>query len=587
MAKKPKKIEIIIYTDFVSTKARAGRDIVDRVMGSVGEEVGFTYKACLPKSEDEEIWMTAKALLAAEKQHKFEDLHPKLLDGDRQVSKDTLYEVLGSIDIDIAQFQADFESESLLRELSANTQEAEKKGVDLFPALTINGRLYQGALDESALLEAIEKRGGYRMEIAIEEFFKWGASAAFVLLIATIAGLLFVNLGFHEIYEYFRHADFGFVFGEYSYTLPLEIWINDALMALFFLLIGIEIKREVLYGELSDMKRAAMPVIAAIGGMLVPAVIYLAVNANGAGAHGWGVPMATDIAFTLGLMALLGKRVPISLKVFVSALAVADDLGAIVVIAIFYGHGFHLEPFMAALITLCVMAFLSYKKVYTIMPYLLLGIVLWYFVFESGIHATLAGVLTAIIIPSRRSGNLVGVATQAAVVFDHEIEYAKKQEEHVAIRHGSMRLLQNAFERLREPSYYLEHSLEKWVNYLILPLFAFFNTGILLRGSQLNLLEPVNIGIILALCVGKPLGIFGASWIASKTGLAQLSSEISWVQVLGAGCLAGVGFTMSIVVASAAFKGEILDAAKISILVASFISAVVGLFILYKAKKQT
>ncbi|MEM6633411.1 MAG: Na+/H+ antiporter NhaA [Bacteroidota bacterium] len=435
------------------------------------------------------------------------------------------------------------------------------------------------------MLEAIDRRGGYHVEMAIEKFFKWGASAAFALLIATIAGLLFVNIGFHELYEYVRHSPFGFVWGEYAFTLPLEIWINDGLMALFFLLIGIEIKREVLYGELSDVKSAAMPIIAAVGGMLVPAGIYLAVNFKGDGTHGWGVPMATDIAFTLGLMALLGDKVPVSLKVFVSALAVADDLGAIIVIAIFYGHGFHMEPFLAAALTLSVMAFLSYRKVYSITIYLLLGIVLWYFVFESGLHATLAGVLTAVLIPSRRSGDLVGAATQAAVVFEYEIDYANKQEEHVGIRHGSLRLLQKAVERLREPSYYLEHALQNWVNFLILPLFAFFNVGILLAGSAFNLFDPINIGIILALCLGKPLGIFGASWLASRAGIAQLSAEISWIQVLGAGCLAGVGFTMSIVVASTAFEGGILDAAKVSILLASFISAVLGLWALNSATR--
>ncbi|MEO0321181.1 MAG: Na+/H+ antiporter NhaA, partial [Pseudomonadota bacterium] len=281
------------------------------------------------------------------------------------------------------------------------------------------------------------------------------------------------------------------------------MWINDALMAVFFLLIGIEIKREVLYGELSNLKRAAMPIIAAIGGMVVPAALYLGINMGGDGTHGWGVPMATDIAFTLGLMALLGSRVPISLKVFVSALAVADDLGAILVIAIFYGHGFHIEPFIAAIALIGIMALLNYKRVYSITVYMVLGIALWFFIFESGLHATLAGVLTAILIPSRRSGDLVCAATQAAVIFDHEIEYAKNQKNHVGIRHGSLRLIQNAVERLREPSYYLEHALGKWVNYAILPLFAFFNTGILLIGAQLDLLASVNLGIILALCIGK------------------------------------------------------------------------------------
>ncbi|MEM9103991.1 MAG: Na+/H+ antiporter NhaA [Pseudomonadota bacterium] len=585
MSKQDKKTEVIAYIDFGSRKIQAGRDIVKRVIDSVSDDVIFHYKICPPVDGDEKSYFAAKAGLAAEKQGHFDEMRDRLFASNEEYTEELMLAIAQEMQLDIEMFRTDFYSDTLDFVLQKHWEEARKAGVYLIPSITINNSIYHGAWDEQALLEAIKKSKAQPIKSAIDNFFKWGASAAFALLLATIAALIFANAGFHETYEHWRHTDFGFVFGQGVFQLPVEMWINDALMAIFFLLIGLEIKREILYGELSDLKRAAMPVIGAIGGMVIPALIYVVINIGGDGIHGWGVPMATDIAFTLGLMALLGRRVPLSLKVFVSALAVADDLGAILVIAIFYGHGFHMDAFIAAMLTVGVMAFLNYRRVYSISLYVILGIVLWFFIHESGLHATLAGVLTAALIPSRRSGDLEGVSTQVAMVFDHEIAHAKDTGNYEGIRHGSLRLVQNAVERLREPAYYLEHSLEKWVNYLILPLFAFFNTGILLAGTRLNVLEPINLGIIIALCIGKPVGIVGACWLASKSGIARISSEISWPQLWGGGCLAGVGFTMSIVVAGAAFNGPVLDAAKMSILIASTIAAVMGITILYKSKE--
>lgn len=403
------------------------------------------------------------------------------------------------------------------------------------------------------------------------------------MLAATILALVLVNAGYGEAYEHWRELEVGFDIGEGGYSLPLEVWVNDGLMAIFFLLIGLEIKSEILYGELSDLKRAAMPIIGAIGGMVAPALIYAAINFGGEGAGGWGIPMATDIAFTLGLMALLGSSVPISLKVFISALAVADDLGAILVIALFYGHGFDLTAFLCAIGCVAVLFVMNLRRIYVIAPYVLIGCVMWFFIHESGLHATLAGVITAALIPSRPSGDLIGAASQSAVIFEREIEHTRHSEEHTPIRANSLNSLHQLVDRLQEPAYYLEHFLERWVNYLVLPLFAFVNTGILIAGSAFNLFDPVALGIILGLCVGKPVGIVGFCWVASKTGLASLSEEISWGQLTGGAALAGVGFTMSLVVAGAAFEGPMLESAKLSILLASTLAAALGLVILKMA----
>ncbi len=352
-------------------------------------------------------------------------------------------------------------------------------------------------------------------------------------------------------------------------------------MALFFLIVGIEIKRELVDGELSTLSSAALPLIAAIGGMLVPAAVYALVNWGEPTIKGWGIPMATDIAFTLGILALLGDKIPTSLKVFVSALAIADDLGAIIVIAVFYGHGFQMDQFLFACLVFSFMITLNIGRVYTPTPYLILGAILWYFTHESGLHATLAGVLTAIAIPSRPSAQIKGVALQASRIFAYELRNPDKPA-----GTGSVLGLQSIIDRLRDPGFHLQHVLESWSNFLILPLFAFFNTGIIIIGASFSLLQPEVLGVILGPLIGKPLGIFVFVYIAVKLGLARLPAEINWTQILGAGLLCGVGFTMSIFISSAAFQGEQLQSVKLAVLLASVLAAILGTIVLMKASKN-
>ncbi len=546
-----------------------------------GDKIIFRYKYCPDLDESPQAIHAAKAVVAAENQDRSEDIYQALTNSNQEYDKFMVIDIAQELGLDMRQFKNDFNSEATMDRIRQDIEDSKTCGLHVFPGLTINGEPYNGAWDDDSLFAAIDQRGGKQFKHAIESFFHWGASAAAVLIVATFAALLMVNLGYEEVYEHWRHTKIGFSFGELSLMLSLEHWINDFLMAIFFLLIGLEIKKEVLDGELSDMKRAAMPVIGAIGGMLVPAAVYVIFNTGTETANGWGIPMATDIAFTLGLMALLGTRVPLSLKIFISALAVADDLGAIIVIALFYGHGFHWEPFVGALAVVGFMLFLNKRKVYNISVYVALGLVLWFLIFQSGLHATLAGVITAILIPTRRSADLPLIASQTAIIFDREIQNIKDEDSsQTQIGHHSLQMLRGAIERLREPSDTLMHSLEHVVNFFILPLFAFFNTGILLSGAELDFFAPVSIGVILGLTVGKPLGITGACFIASKLGLAQLSSEISWKKLIGASTLAGVGFTMSIVVASSAFEGSILTASKVSILIASTLAAIIGIVIL-------
>ena len=576
-----KPVPVVGYRNFKhSISGEDSRSLRDALY-ELGESVSFSYKYCPDLKADPLSLNAAKAVLAAEIQQKGEEVYQALMLTNQAFTKSLVFELAGKAGLDMVKFGEAFKSKKISERLYADISDSEQCGLTLFPGLTINDTPYNGIWDNTTVIAEIKKQAGKQRKFSLESFFQWKASAALVLVAATILALTFVNLGWQESYEHWKHMLLGFMAGEGSFGLPLEKWINDFLMAIFFLAIGLEIKQEIISGELSDSKRAAMPVIGAIGGMLVPALIYFLINTGTETHMGWGIPMATDIAFALGLMAVLGKRVPLALKIFISALAVADDLGAIVVIALFYGHGFHLEPFLGGLVIMLVMFLMNRGGIYKMAPYLILGLLLWVFIFQSGLHATLAGVITAFLIPLGRKRDVSLLARQTNIIFDHELNNSRQNQAAVTgLGNHAIKMLKNAVAGLREPGVDLHHALEKWVNYLILPLFAFFNTGILLSGIELDMAAPVNMGIIAGLLIGKPLGIVGFCWLAAKLKWAQLSEQINWPMLVGASSMAGIGFTMSIVVASSAFGGEVLTFSKVSILITSTIAAVIGLTIL-------
>jgi len=569
--------EIILYGDYTSEACRRLRDILRRIAERLTGRIDYSYRQ-FPNSENADSIRAARAAIAASRQGKFWEMHEALFRRGQNFGADDIDALAAKIGLDRGTFSRDLESEAVNAHLARDRRSAEFADVSLTPSLFIEGKRYFGAWDELSILEAVERPLGIRVEIASQRFFGWAASGGFVLILATLAALVFVNAGPHDVYETIRHTSSGFIFGEARFELPLVVWINDGLMTIFFLIVGIEIKRELISGELSDLSSAMMPIIGAIGGMAAPALIYACLNWNGPAAQGWGVPMATDIAFTLGLMALLGRNVPNSLKIFVSALAIADDLGAIVVIALFYGQDLQIAPLGGAFICLVVMGLFNHGRVYALTPYLILGVVLWAFVQASGLHATLAGVLMAAMIPSRRTANVEEVAAQAAMLARETQRESKISDKNITDR--AVRILERSVARLLEPGHHLQHALEKWTNFVILPLFAFVNTGIVLTGLKFSPLAPEILGVMLGLVIGKPLGICLTCWIAIRMGWASLSSEISWGQFLGAGCLAGVGFTMSIFIATTAFDGSQAETVKLAILSASVISAALGMTIL-------
>lgn len=392
------------------------------------------------------------------------------------------------------------------------------------------------------------------------------------MICASIIAFAWANSPLAPGYFTLREVRFGFSLGDWSLEKPLLLWVNDGLMALFFFLVGLEIKREVAVGELSKPRDALLAVFAALGGMVVPASIYTAVNWGGPGASGWGVPMATDIAFALGVMALLGSRVPLSLKVFLTALAIVDDLGAVLVIALFYTGEISAGNLLVAFGAL-VLAFVYGRFGGRNLKVLaLFGIVVWFFVLQSGLHATVAGVLLAFVTPMRRKIAPENLRDELRAGLD------RGEFEEVEMKVAN---LERVLEDAQSPLHRLEHMLHPWIAFLVLPIFALFNAGVALGGGT-GVVEPVVLGVVLGLLIGKPLGVLGFSWVATKLGIASLPEGVGWGGMFGASLLAGIGFTMALFVGSLAFEGrmELLDQAKLGILAASVVAAVLGMAVL-------
>ncbi|PAF43563.1 sodium/proton antiporter NhaA [Helicobacter sp. 11S02596-1] len=425
-------------------------------------------------------------------------------------------------------------------------------------------------------------------------FIKSESFGGIFLFISAVLAMIVANSPLSAYYFEFWHTDFGFRLGEHFVGFSIHHWINDVLMALFFLMVGLEIKREILFGELAGFKKAAFPAIAALGGMIAPGLIYYGLNAGTPSYHGFGIPMATDIAFALGVIMLLGKKVPMALKVFLVTLAVADDLGAIVVIAIFYTTGLKLVWLIGAAVIVGILVVLNKTGVKNLIPYLILGVFLWFMVHNSGIHATIAAVVLAFTIPikprkqRKNFSNLIKNLGESFRLKTLENNQNLLNEEQINILYA----IRNEAKDIQSPLGRLEHRLQPWSAYFIMPLFAFANAGVNI-GSEIHFdIDHILLGVILGLIVGKPLGIFIITFLCEKLGIAARPEGISWGHILGAGMLAGIGFTMSMFVSNLAFSHpESMEISKVAILLGSSISGVIGVIYLiglsrFKAKEN-
>ncbi|GAL60768.1 Na+/H+ antiporter NhaA [Algibacter lectus] len=415
-----------------------------------------------------------------------------------------------------------------------------------------------------------------------QKFVKIESFSGILLMFATLLALVWANSLYGDSYRELWQYDLGIITETFEFKKPLILWINDGLMAIFFLLIGLEIKRELLIGELNSPKKIAFPLVGALGGMLVPVIFFLVLNQNPETTKGWGIPMATDIAFSLAILNVLGKRVPLSLKIFLTAFAIVDDIGAVLVIAIFYSGNINITLLLIALAMLSILYFLSYKGIYSKFIMFFFGIIIWFLFLKSGIHPTIAGILLAFSVPIRQKIDTSKFLVELENVYNN-IKTASVLKKPILSHEqiGHVDNLNDWSAKFQSPLQHLEHSLHGWVAYFIIPIFALANAGVLISGSD-NLDTALVIYIIICLVLGKGIGITSIVLLAQKLKWIEVPSDISFKQIIGVAFLAGIGFTMAIFIASLAFVStpEFIDSAKIGILIGSFISAIIGYVIL-------
>ena len=442
---------------------------------------------------------------------------------------------------------------------------------------------------ENALAANDPKKPPYRR--FFDRFVHSEVAGSCVLLATTIIALVWANSPWSGFYLELIHADLGISWDGHVYTMSLEHWIADGLMVIFFFVVGLEIKREIVVGQLSTFRDAVLPVGAALGGAIVPALLYFVLNPGEQAARGWGVPMATDIAFALGILALFGKRVPLGLKVFLTALAIADDLMAVLVIAVFYTETINIVALAVAAVFLLLIVLAGRLGIRQVFVYILLMHGVWVAVLLSGVHATVAGVLIAMLIPVRSSidpGEFLRRA-KAGLAELEEVELTRESPVHEKSQRKALEDLSLAVDDMRPAGITLENQLHPFQSFLILPLFALFKAGVPLRGDAVDaLLDPVSLGIIVGLFVGKQLGITLTSWLIVRSGKTSLPDGVTWRQIWGVSCLAGVGFTMSIFISDLAFTDAAYTAtAKIGVLAASLLSGVFGMIVLSRVLPKT
>lgn len=427
-----------------------------------------------------------------------------------------------------------------------------------------------------------------QVHLPVQDFIHTEEISGIILLVAAIAAVAWSNSPWAESYFHFWESVLTIGVGPFSVSEDLQHWVNDGLMAIFFFVVGMEVKRELVHGELSDLRRAALPIIAALGGMVVPALLFLSFNLGGDGVSGWGIPMATDIAFALGVLALLGKKIPSQVRVFLLTLATVDDIGAILVIAVFYTENLSFIALEVSLLLLGIIFALQRSEVRSALIYVFIAVLFWVGVLKSGIHATIAGVLLGFLVPAHpRLSRSTFVESAEKLLGRFKETNIQGDRDHSEVLLGQLEELVQGTEA---PLERLERQFHPWVSYVILPLFALANSGITLSGDVVRsaVSSPVTLGVMVGLLVGKLVGVVGATWLAVRLRIATPLPQLTWSYLIGVGLLAGVGFTVSLFITGLAFKeAELVANAKLGIFVASIIAGLGGYIYLRRVVKTS
>ena len=581
------RFQLVEYGSYSCVHCHAAHEVIADLRDRFGDDLMYVFRQLPIRGSDTARPSAELAEFAAATGNKFWLVHSELMDRGPDFAEGELEEVARkyNLRIDDPEFA---EARELANErIDQDRSSARESGARVTPSFFINGRRYEGAWDATALSEAMIGSLGHKFQTAALDFVSWGPSAGLLLLLMSVLAVVLVNSPWGPAFEAFWHKPAGLGFGDTIFSLPLIDWINHGLLAIFFLVVGLEIKKEFTVGHLATWRSAAFPVAAALGGMVIPALIYMAFVPSGPLAHGWGVPIATDTAFAIALIVLLGERVPVELRVFLTAAVIVDDLAAIAVVAIFYSAKISFAFIGLSLLVTAAMVVLNRWNIYRPLPYAVGGIILWFFLHEAGLHATLAGVVMALVTPTRPPGNLPALLAQAENILQDELRRSGEE----VLRHGpsepAMRGIDTIFDRIESPADKLLRNLEPWSSYFVLPIFALANAGVLISAESFTHHPMVVFGIVFGLLVGKPLGISLFAFLAVKFRLAYKPPEYNWRQLIGVGCLAGIGFTMSLFISAQAFTDPLdFSAAKIAVFIASISAAIVGTLILWPKRSE-
>jgi NhaA family Na+:H+ antiporter len=578
------QITLVEYGSYACPYCRAANEQIARVRDRFGDRLRYVFRH-RPLTGVEIARRAAELAERADDPERFWKAHIELMTRSETLTESDIVAV--AADLGLAQDDPEEAAAADRRaraRVAADENSARASGVMITPTFFINGRRYDGPWDESTLADAMLGRLGHRVRSAALDFASWGPSAGVLLLLATLLAVALTNSPLGPGFAAFWERDLGLTLGAGGFRMSLLHWINDGLLTVFFLVVGLEIKREFTVGHLASRRSAALPIAGAIGGMIAPAALYLWVIPQGPWSHGWGVPMATDTAFAVALIVMMGRRVPVELRIFLTAAAIVDDIGAIIVVALFYSGDLNFGYLAAAAATTAGLALLNRSHVYRVGPYMLLGIVLWACVHAGGLHATLAGVLLALFIPTRRPPDLNALMTQASTIVAAEAQRGGE-----VLRHGpslpALRALDAIHDRLESPADRLLRHAGARSSYVVLPLFALANAGVAIAPEVLGGHASLMLAIMVGLVVGKPLGLLSAAALAVRLALAEKPDAYSWRQLAGAGALAGIGFTMSLFIAGQAFPAAPdFAAAKIAVFAASVVSAIIGVLVLWNAE---
>ena len=570
-------VVLVEYGDYECPHCQEVYPILRELKESMGDRVAYVYRHFPISRQHPNAQLAAEAAEAAAAQGKFWEMHHRLFTHQNELGFDELLVHARALGLDVDRFRRELEEHTYADRVREDFMSGVRSGVNGTPTFYINGVRYDGAWDYESLLEAIEKPLGVQISLLAQEFTRLAASGGIVLLLGTIIAMLWANSPWAGSYLQLWETELGFDLGPLHLSRHLLEWVNDGLMVIFFFVVSLEIKREIQAGELASPRRAALPIMAALGGILVPALFYLVFNLGSPQTvHGWGIPIATDTAFTLAILTMLGSRAPLSLKVFFTALAIADDIGGILVIVLFYSEGISWLALGVAALFLIALGGMNWARIYNPLPYAILGIGLWFAFLQSGVHPTIASVLLAITIPSRRPPNTRPLLAQVKTVVE---QFEMASEEEYIHEPAIVQTMETILERMQSPAQRLERTLAPWSTYLILPIFALANAGVQINvEAARQLFSPIGLGIILGLVIGKPVGISLFSWIALRTGLAEMPGDLHFKQVVSSSILAGMGFTLSLFIANAAFgDSSMLVSVKLAILVASILAGVIGM----------